>query len=302
MRIGLIQFCPKFRDPKRSYDRVMELCKEAKLEPSQIDILCLPEMALSGYMFDNKLPITDYLEDPQTGITFQLCSHLAIRYKCYVFAGYPERLDPSKEDAKPHQQGANSVHVVKPDGTLLMNYRKTNLFHVDESWAKPGTGFAVMDLPEPLNIRVALGVCMDLNVQAPAEWESLEDGPYELASFAKEEKADLLIVLNSWLATELTGSGDKGLKGKANSETDKPDARVFEYWYARLRPLWPAKKDGSQRLTKQMSVAICNRTGLEEGTLFAGTSALFRFSTPTVLGFMFNRLTRSEEIVAIWEV
>ena len=215
-------------------------------------------------MFDENRPITDYLEDPQTGLTFQMCSHLATWLKCYVFAGYPERLDLSKEDTDSRQQGANGVHVVKPDGTLLMNYRKTNLFWVDKYWAKPGTGFAVMDLPEPLNMRVALGVCMDLIVQPPAEWESLEDGPYELASFVKEQKADLLIVLNAWLATEQPS--DDSDEEEMDFGADKPDTRVFEYWYARLRPLWSAGKGRSRQLPKETTVAICNRTGLEEGS------------------------------------
>jgi protein N-terminal amidase len=204
-------------------------------------------------MFD-KTPITDYLEDPQTGITFQLCSSLAKWLNCYIIAGYPERLDTTKENAEAHQEGANSAHVVKPDGTLLMNYRKTNLFPIDKSWAKPGTGFAVIDLPEPLNIRVALGICMDINVQPPATWTSLEDGPYELASFAREKQADLLILLNAWLSSD-----------QEDSEVDRPDEQVFRYWYARLRPLWCEEEDCADPLTKEVTVAICNRCGQEEG-------------------------------------
>lgn len=286
MRIGVIQYCPKFKDPEANFDRVRKLCEAANLAPGKVDILCLPEMALSGYMFD-ETTISDYLEDPNGGITFKLCVTLATWLQCYVFAGYPERVDPSKEGTESHHQGANSALVVGPDGIPLTNYRKTNLFSVDKSWAKPGTGFALLELPEPYNIRVALGICMDLNVQPPSEWESIEDGPYELASFASDKKADLLILLNAWLASDQDSI----------NEEDAPDTEVLAYWYARLRPLWcPA---GGQPV-KEISVVICNRCGQEEGTLFAGTSTMFHIA-PSRSPFLYGRLTRGEERVAIWD-
>ena len=34
--------------------------------------------------------------------------------------------------------GANSAVVYAPDGTCVVNYRKSHLFHMDKPWAKPG--------------------------------------------------------------------------------------------------------------------------------------------------------------------
>jgi protein N-terminal amidase len=206
-------------------------------------------------MFD-ETAISDYLEDAGTGITFQLCSYLATWLKCYVFAGYPERLDRTLEDAEDGQEGANSAHIIKPDGKSLLNYRKTNLFCVDKYWAKPGSGFALVDLPAPLSIRVTLGICMDLNPHPPNEWTSL-DGPYELASFAQENEADLLIILNAWLASDQ--------QARVEDEPDEPDIRTFSYWYARLRPLWTKDIANPSHPRKETTVVICNRCGLEEG-------------------------------------
>jgi protein N-terminal amidase len=197
---------------------------------------------------------------------------------------------------------------------LLTNYRKTNLFCVDEFWAKPGTGFAVIDLPGPLNVRVALGVCMDLNVQPPDTWSSLEGGPYELATFTRDNQADVLILLNAWLASNQ--------EAVVEVEPDGPDICVLDYWYTRLRPLWSLEDDGSNQTVKDTTVVVCNRCGREDGTdvvtsrgtcsiltpcllsgtLFAGTSTIFRASPSSDGPHLFGCLTRSTEKVAVWNV
>lgn len=91
--------------------------------------------------------------------------------------------------------GANSVMVYAPDGCLLLNYRKTNLYSLDLPWCIPGDGFGsglfemtlshepvkpsssipsssathiAGSAPNPTSasrrrVRVALGICMDLN-------------------------------------------------------------------------------------------------------------------------------------------
>ena len=85
-----------------------------------------------------------------------------------------------------------------------------------------GTGFATYSLPHPLHT-MALGICMDLNAQPPADW-TIEDGPYELADHCIETKANILLILNAWL--------DSGM-----IDADK-DWQTLNYWAARLRPLW----------------------------------------------------------------
>lgn len=84
---------------------------------------------------------------------------MAEHLKCYVAAGYPERLEsseltqtvepveiqpeeppavaPESEDVIPI--GANSAVIYKPSGHWLGGYRKTNLFQTDTTWAKPGS-------------------------------------------------------------------------------------------------------------------------------------------------------------------
>ena len=96
-------------------------------------------MAFSGYVFENAAAITPYLEHPRTGSTSQFCSDLAKRLKCYILAGFPEKLSLT-EDRKTNQVGANSAAFYGPDGEWVGNYRKSVLYETDLTWAKPGMG------------------------------------------------------------------------------------------------------------------------------------------------------------------
>ena len=76
---------------------------------------------------------------------------------------------------------------------------------------------------------MALGICMDLNAQPPADW-TLEEGPYELAEHCIAKQADVLVLLNAWLDSELAPESEK-------------DWGTLNYWAARLRPLWARTED-----------------------------------------------------------
>lgn len=96
-------------------------------------------------MFSNSEHISPYLEEPGKGPTSRFCSALAKQLHCHVTAGYPERLVTHErrsailDDGQVVQQvGANSAVVFDPQGKCIGNYRKTNLFETDMSWARPG--------------------------------------------------------------------------------------------------------------------------------------------------------------------
>jgi protein N-terminal amidase len=73
---------------------------------------------------------------------------LAARVQCHVLAGYPERLAVKEiEDGVDSdgnivtKNGANSAVLYGPDGRYIGNYRKSNLFETDTTWAKAGCFF-----------------------------------------------------------------------------------------------------------------------------------------------------------------
>lgn len=244
----------------------------------------------AGYVFPSAASILPHLEEPKTGPTSLFCAELSKRLHCYVTAGYPERLS-SDETRAPTSAvddngdpvdavGANAAVLYGPDGNFVGNYRKTNPFETDMTWAKPGllsyqchdyelsvqanthagTGFASFDLPHPLHT-VALGICMDLNAQPPAMW-TLEDGPYELADHCIQKKANVLILLNAWL--------DSG------EELEDPrDWRTLNFWAARLRPLWTRTEELEDEGSDSESE---EETGKAEGFQREGAHATYLYT------------------------
>lgn len=145
----------------------MEDEADSRLSPDSVDLLVLPEMALTGYMFPTPEAVSPFLEPAGKGPTSQLAVELASRLSCYVVAGYPEALPPDEAEAAAAGDteglaglqgiGYNSAVVAGPSG-VIGNYRKTFLFETDKVWCRPGSGFGVFDL-EGVG-RVALGICM----------------------------------------------------------------------------------------------------------------------------------------------
>ncbi|KAG7088032.1 hypothetical protein E1B28_012068 [Marasmius oreades] len=305
LRIAVVQFCPKIGQIQANIKRAKELCR--KIEPRSVDLVCFPEMVFSGYVFENAKAIKPYLEPHRTGPTSQFCSELAKRLGCYVFAGYPERLEGDEISATPEEQeesgqtgtggpvGANSAVLCGPNGEWVGNYRKTHLFEVDETWAKAGSGFKTFDLPSPLG-RVSIGICMDLNVQPPHTWTSL-DGPYELATYTQSQDSKILILLNAWL--------DSGKDGEEES-----DWATLNFWAMRLRPLWASESESDASDAthsthanggeKQTIVVVCNRTGEENGRTFAGSSTIFSMCQGSGRPRVLDMMGRRQEEVRMW--
>jgi len=277
MRIATVQFSPLIGRVADNLARAKELT--ASLQPDAVDLVCLPEMAFTGYMFPDSSSVSPHLELPQQGPTSLFCKELATRLRCYVTAGYPELLDAG-EDRPENTVGANSSVFYGPDGTFISNYRKTNLFPIDKPWAKPGTGFVRLSLPNPIGT-MALGICMDLN---PVDSE--KSHIYELASYTVVNNANILVLICAW-------------KDSGDYLSEATDVATIRFWIKRCRPL-AETSDGKHG--KETVVVVCNRTGYERGTQFAGSSSVFRFGAkggpPEVLGSM----GRNEEGVKVWDI
>jgi protein N-terminal amidase len=110
----------------------------ASIQRSKVDLLVLPEMFLSGYMFSSRKDIDPYLENGRTGPTATLCGELARRCGCWVIGGYPERGEAGEDETTELVKAYNSAVVVSPEGAVFGNYRKSFLFDTDKSWAEEG--------------------------------------------------------------------------------------------------------------------------------------------------------------------
>ncbi|KIO05275.1 hypothetical protein M404DRAFT_15340 [Pisolithus tinctorius Marx 270] len=353
LRVGVVQFAPKIGKVQANIAKARELCKG--LTPRCVDLLCFPEMIFAGYVFPDAASISPYLEHPRTGPTSTFCAELARRLECYVTAGFPEHSEhdsnssaaplplplplpattappTSTPTSSPHNHtgpiGFNSAVLYSPTGEPLTLYRKSNLFETDLSWAAPGSGFTVLDLPPPLG-KTTIAICNDLNVHNSAVWNSLEDGPYELARHCVREGTRLLVLLNAWLKArnEDDEGGDEGEakrteEGEDNGDDDvelEPNWETLNWWAQRLRPTWAhhhptiAEKEKEEQRTehqinesstepKDLVVVACNRFGDEGGKTFVGSSAMLMMRRGSGRPRLLHAMGEREEGVGIWTV
>ncbi|ADV24796.1 protein N-terminal amidase [Cryptococcus gattii E566] len=315
LKIGCVQYDVKLGRVKENAAKVEELTKWMK--PGHVDLLVLPEMCLSGYVFNSPISILPYLEAPRIGPTSLLARALATRLGCHVIAGYPELIPSSSSpsssptittDTAPKEMegealgvGYNSAVIVSPLGEVVGNYRKTFRFETDKTWAREGDGFQYFDLSEPLG-RVALGICMDLNPKDfIAPWDA-----FELANFCRDNAVDMLVMPMNWLSPPAEppittpASGEEPPRPvEPPEDPEAPSEANLNYWAARLVPLHDPTprystapstststpipgsepKSGREGEGKEVVFVACNRIGEEEGTKFIGTSCVMTISS-----------------------
>ncbi|KAL0943977.1 N-terminal amidase [Colletotrichum truncatum] len=252
MRIGCLQFAPQVGDVDNNLNRADSVLSKAN--PEGLDLLVLPELAFSGYNFKSLQQISPFLEPSGSGITSLWARTTALKYNCKVVAGYPEKVDVSGSwPTGPEYY--NSAIVVNEDGETIANYRKSFLYYTDETWALEGPGFYEGYIPG-LG-RTCIGVV--LTIKSPykfeAPWHAFEFGVHVL-----QYDSDLVIVSMAWMTRE-----DGRMFSRMPNE---PDMDTLTYWITRLEPLIRAESKD------EIIVIFCNRTGIEDDAVYAGTSAV----------------------------
>ncbi|KAI1330200.1 hypothetical protein F5Y16DRAFT_416231 [Xylariaceae sp. FL0255] len=250
MRIGCLQFSPQVGDVDNNLNRADAVLSKAN--PEDLDLLVLPELSFSGYNFKSLQHINPYLEPKGSGITALWARTMALKYNCVVTVGYPEKVDVKpKWPTSPEYY--NSVHIVNSDGETIGNYRKRFLYYTDETWALEGQdGFHDSWIPG-LGC-TAMGIC-DSPYKFEAPWHA-----FEFAFHCLEVEANLVIVTMAWLTRE---------EGRLFSRMpNEPDMDSLTYWITRLEPL--IRSDSQD----EVIVVFCNRTGIEDDAVYAGTSAV----------------------------
>ncbi|MBX2796603.1 MAG: carbon-nitrogen hydrolase family protein [Myxococcales bacterium] len=155
MRVAAVQFKPRRGAGAESLRALVTLAERAAADA---DLVVLPEMASSGYIFSEAAHVAAVAEAPD-GPLFQALSPVARRARCFVVCGFPEAAGA---------QLFNSALVIDPDGSLAFVYRKTLLYDEDLHWATPGdSGYATFDCAGG---RFGVGICMDLNDDAFVAW------------------------------------------------------------------------------------------------------------------------------------
>jgi len=137
-----------------------------------------------------------------------------------------------------------------------------------------GNGFAHHELPSSPLQSISIGICMDINPHPPYTYDDFPP-VCELAEFAVQKNARILVLLCAWLHSD-------------TSPDSQWDMVNIEYWLERVQPLWERPTisvDHSGSSPQQLSlgpsttgegpevvvedretiVVISNRTGIERG-------------------------------------
>jgi len=80
LNVLLIQYSPLTKKVNDNFDKVGKMLENYSIK-DQIDIIVLPEMSFTGYIFDDKNDIKCCLEEQGKGPAFKFCSDIAKKYK-----------------------------------------------------------------------------------------------------------------------------------------------------------------------------------------------------------------------------
>ena len=228
----------------------------------------------SGYNFPSADAIRPYVEHVGQGPSADWARRTAKQHGCKVCVGYPEveKTTASSESATATETYYNSLVVVDPHGSVLVNYRKTFLYMADEPWAAEGdAGRSFHRLQfgtegeKERRIATSFGICMDIN---PYKFEA----PFTAFEFARRvvDSQTQLVVLSMAWTTMLPGDELRALGAS-------PDLDTFNYWIQRFMPLIRERMaheadvdgNGGEGAEKRVVLVFANRCG-EDPAAVAG--------------------------------
>jgi predicted amidohydrolase len=144
MRIGFVQTKPTYGGKKENIDKACELVKK-----TASDILVLPELFSTGYLFPSRKEAAEYAESVPDGKTVRLFKALAKKKKCAYVFGMVEN-----KSGKIY----NSAVYVTPGGDIYL-YRKVHLFYKEPQIFSKGN---IRFKPYPFyEYKIGIMICFD---------------------------------------------------------------------------------------------------------------------------------------------
>jgi predicted amidohydrolase len=150
MKIGYLQFKPEFCNAEANITKIKRL---ADNEKNDFDLLVMPELANSGYLFSTFQEAQSASEEIPNGEFCHALTGIAQNRNAYIVSGLSE---------KSGNQLYNSSVLVSPKGEIN-TYRKTHLFHEEKLWYSPGdSGLNVFEISGKFgNVKVGMMICFD---------------------------------------------------------------------------------------------------------------------------------------------
>ncbi|MFI5286413.1 MAG: nitrilase-related carbon-nitrogen hydrolase [Candidatus Dormibacteria bacterium] len=139
------------------------------------NLIVLPELASSGYVFGDEAEAQRAAEDPDHGPTVRALHEVCAAHGCYIVAGISERAGDCRH---------NSAVLIGASGRMA-TYRKLHLYYDEQTWFEPGDDLPIVDLPFG---RVGMIICFDLWFPEPARALALAG-------------AEIIAVPTNWVAS-----------------------------------------------------------------------------------------------------
>lgn len=173
VRIAVAQYEPHVGDLEHNRSQAVLWATAAANQGA--NLIVLPELASSGYVFGDEAEAQRAAEDPDDGPTVRELREICTTHDCYIVAGINERDGDCRH---------NSAVLVGASGRMA-TYRKLHLYYDEQSWFQPGDELPIVDLPFG---RLGMIICFDLWFPEPARALALAG-------------AEIIAVPTNWVAS-----------------------------------------------------------------------------------------------------
>jgi len=144
LRVGFFQFAPKFGEVATNLSKIVSAISSA-----EADIIVLPELAFTGYFFQDRSELAYLAEDPAKSPTVDSLIALCRERDFFLVTGFAE---------KSADKIFNSALLVGGDG-VIHTYRKLHLFNTEKEYFDPGD--TPLETIELRGARIGIMVCFD---------------------------------------------------------------------------------------------------------------------------------------------
>lgn len=258
MRVGLLQFAPQPGDVRANLDHIAHA-----LSGASADLIVLPELCTTGYLFASRSELARLSEPVPAGPTCEFMAKLSRDAKCTIVWGMAETAG---------QRIFNSAVMVTPQGEFHV-YRKAHLFVDEKDLFDPGDSpFPVFEIPPVIrhsdlvirhSTKVGLLVCFDHFFPEAARSLALHGAqivchPSNLVMEYAHTNTVTRAVENRvfWILANRTGSetlGEKTLAFNGRSQIVAPDGELLAQAGPDTEELLVVEIEPAQALDKKVT-------------------------------------------------
>lgn len=158
INIALAQLRCSLYEKEVNLLRMLQSIEEASHKGA--DYILFPELYLTGYVMDDKLP---GLAEPENGPSILKLREKAKECGVGAIVGFPE-IDG--------ENFYNTALFIGKDGEIIGKYRKVHLYHREKEWFTAGDSIPVFQLDEG---KIGLGITYDMEFPETARTLALKD-------------------------------------------------------------------------------------------------------------------------------